>query len=520
MKDSIIAGTGNSRYLRTSLPADTTWEDALEMLRSGTFPVDFAGINDAGFTQLGTALNTANLLKSAVVTQLGLDSDATPSDAWLAIIDRLRGMVSSVAGKTGSVSLGAGDVSYSSQESYANGTAGAAIGGLAEDIGDLSSLETDDKTSLVSALNEVAEGAMPDVDYGTSVLLVSPTEVAFSKDGNHNWYISGDDPVSITFGDDSYDSIFRVTWDGVVYELPYVRYARMTYYSGDTGILAYRNGLPRGVKTWGAIGNVTPLGYATRLETDAPFAICDKYTDSTDQSVTYTHVRIVAYDTAASHTIKIEKIPIEKAVVDPQLYLRTDYGVPSQWSGSGVLSVAEADATDAVGQFSHAEGRATLASGNMAHAEGSYNVASGKSSHAEGASNIASGSESHAEGQMNRASGIAAHAEGTSNEARGTSSHVEGSRSIATHRDQHIFGKFNALDPSEAASTERGTYVEMVGNGTAEDLRNNARTLDWQGNERLAGSLTLGAGTENETTLTAEDLAGLLTWWRNQNGNL
>ena len=86
MIDSVIAGTGNSRYLRTSISASTTWADALTMLRAGTFPIDLAGINISGFTTLGTALNSDTLLKSAIITALGLEADATPSDAWEAVL--------------------------------------------------------------------------------------------------------------------------------------------------------------------------------------------------------------------------------------------------------------------------------------------------------------------------------------------------------------------------------------------------------------------------------------------------
>lgn len=86
MIDSVIAGTGNSRYLRTSISASTTWEEALTMLRAGTFPIDLAGINISGFTTLGTALNSDSLLKSAIITALGLEADATPSDAWEAVL--------------------------------------------------------------------------------------------------------------------------------------------------------------------------------------------------------------------------------------------------------------------------------------------------------------------------------------------------------------------------------------------------------------------------------------------------
>ena len=41
-----------------------------------------------------------------------------------------------------------------------------------------------------------------------------------------------------------------------------------------------------------------------------------------------------------------------------------------------------------------------------------------------------------------------------------------------------------------AGANERGTYIEIVGNGTADNARSNARTLDWSGNEILTGSST------------------------------
>lgn len=149
MKDSIIAGTGNSRYLRTSIPADTTWADALAMLRAGTFPIDLAGINAAGFTQVGTALNTANLLKSAVVTALGLDANATPSDAWEAIISLANEKVASVAGKTGIVTLDANDIEFDAEESYDSGTVGAWLDSLVEQIAtDMASVRGDVKRTV------------------------------------------------------------------------------------------------------------------------------------------------------------------------------------------------------------------------------------------------------------------------------------------------------------------------------------------------------------------------------------
>jgi hypothetical protein len=40
--------------------------------------------------------------------------------------------------------------------------------------------------------------------------------------------------------------------------------------------------------------------------------------------------------------------------------------------------------------------------------------------------------------------------------------------------------------------------------------RSNARTLDWQGNESISGSLTLGKGTADEVSISAAQLAQLL----------
>ena len=56
---------------------------------------------------------------------------------------------------------------------------------------------------------------------------------------------------------------------------------------------------------------------------------------------------------------------------------------------------------------------------------------------------------------------------------------------------------YNVADTNASNSTERGNYIEIVGNGTANNARSNARTLDWDGNEVLAGKLTVGSGPSN-----------------------
>ena len=147
---------------------------------------------------------------------------------------------------------------------------------------------------------------------------------------------------------------------------------------------------------------------------------------------------------------------------------------------------AEGDNTDASGSASHAEGRNTTASGINSHAEGYSTNASASQSHAEGISTTANGMYSHAEGYQTIATGQASHAEGYRSSCYGHYSHAEGYAVTASSQCQHAFGKWNIADGA-------GTYVEIVGNGTDGSNPSNARTLDWSGNEVLAGKLTVGA---------------------------
>ncbi len=161
-------------------------------------------------------------------------------------------------------------------------------------------------------------------------------------------------------------------------------------------------------------------------------------------------------------------------------------------TASGFSSHAEGNETIASGRASHAEGNSTTASEENSHAEGTGTAASGFSSHAEGVNTTASGNYSHAEGVGTTASGTNSHTEGLASTASGDYSHAEGSETIANNKCQHVFGEYNGVDPSSALSSARGTYIEIVGNGTTSSARSNARTLDWSGNETLTGNLTVG----------------------------
>ena len=155
----------------------------------------------------------------------------------------------------------------------------------------------------------------------------------------------------------------------------------------------------------------------------------------------------------------------------------TALGLNNEASGYGSFAVGIGN--EASGDGAVAEGMASEASGRQAHGEGFYTQASGDYSHAEGAYTVASGFNSHAEGSDAVASGDQSHAEGEGTEAAG--------------ENQHVGGKYNVIDQSNA-------YAEIIGNGTDENNRSDARTLDWQGNETIAGDLFFNGGQNGLTS--------------------
>jgi len=148
----------------------------------------------------------------------------------------------------------------------------------------------------------------------------------------------------------------------------------------------------------------------------------------------------------------------------------------------------EESASYTIGTNAVALGNKTQASGNSATALGSESVATSDNAVAIGAKATASGNSSYAIGE----------------------------NTIANHRDQFVFGKFNVADTNASAATAIGDYAEIVGNGTADNARSNARTLDWDGNEVLAGKLTVGAAPTNNmdvaTKQYVDSKADTKTW--------
>lgn len=119
--------------------------------------------------------------------------------------------------------------------------------------------------------------------------------------------------------------------------------------------------------------------------------------------------------------------------------------------------------------------------------------------------------------KVNTATGQYSTTEGFNCEASGSGSHAEGDGTIANHNSQHVFGTYNLADTSSELPTAKGNYAEIVGNGTNTNSRSNARTLDWSGNEVLAGGLKVYGNKDvavvnsftNDITTTADGLASI-----------
>ena len=169
---------------------------------------------------------------------------------------------------------------------------------------------------------------------------------------------------------------------------------------------------------------------------------------------------------------------------------------------SGNYSHSEGQGTKATGIASHSEGIATQALAAAAHAEGYNTIANNTYAHTEGYMSTVNASKGHAEGENTNVTGTGAHAEGYQSQAAGYYSHSEGHNTIANHAYQHTLGEYNIQDPSNNSAWNRGNFVEIVGNGTGDQARSNARTLDWNGNEVLSGDLTIFKGQQNESKLS------------------
>ena len=277
---------------------------------------------------------------------------------------------------------------------------------------------------------------MPETQFSNLTHIYSP-EISTPADVNgefiNDFTISSDGTMIINTGD-----TVKVTFDGTVYE-------------------CVRQG------QW--IGNQSLTSYAGMEDTGEPFlfslqTIPSFHTKSTDC--------VVKVEADISQIKKIDSKFLELPIAP----------------GSGTNSTIE-NCTANYDYYIK-----NTANGKYSHAEGASNSADGECSHAEGSGTKATGFYSHAEGGWGEASGYHAHSEGEFTKAIGDDSHSEGKGTIAKGKFQHVQGRYNVEDTGT-----NGMYAHIVGNGTDDDKRSNAHTLDWYGNAWFAGEVKVG-GTE------------------------
>lgn len=147
-------------------------------------------------------------------------------------------------------------------------------------------------------------------------------------------------------------------------------------------------------------------------------------------------------------------------------------------------NIAVGEGAIAPNSNSIAIGTEVFAKGNSSCAQGSYVTANGDSSCAQGRGTIARGDYSHAEGLDTETNTVA------------DAAHAEGFQTKASSDYQHVQGKYNIEDTANK-------YAHIVGNGTSENNRSNAHTLDWEGNAWYAGKLSQeGTPTEDKDLAT------------------
>ena len=305
---------------------------------------------------------------------------------------------------------------------------------------------------------------MPETQFSNLTHIYSPdvsTPADVNGDFISDFTISSDGTYIINTGD-----TVKVTFDGTVYEC-----VRQGYYIGNKSLLSYA-GEDTGEPFLFSMGSIPSF-----------------HTKNTDC--------VVKVEADISQIKKIDSKFLELPIAP----------------GSGTNSTIENCTANyggytkntANGKYSHAEGASNSADGECSHAEGFQCSASKDCSHAEGWGTKATGFYSHAEGGFSKASGYHAHSEGEYTKAIGDDSHSEGKGTIAKGKYQHVQGRYNVEDPITG-----GEYAHIVGNGTDDDKRSNAHTLDWGGNAWFAGEVKVGGTGQYDyaakTLATTEDI--------------
>lgn len=355
------------------------------------------------------------------------------------------------------------------------------------------------------------------VTFGEPVILVPETTLEFHKDGENDWYVTDANPVeSFTTANLVYDMVYKVIFDGVEYD------DLLCYKLGRRYLKTEIN--KESTMSYTAIGSVSNFDDVNDFlgTSELPFCIMDGLIDTISNEIRF----FVFNSTASTHTLKVIGIPFTKKIVDERFYTNSDKnplvrkGKGKHYSCiAGLGCSANGAYSMAMNAYCEANGNYSVASGAVTSANGNYSVAGGCFSQANGDYSVAFGNrlssglvDTQANGRMGVAIGYGCIADGNNSRAlgqgvntKGTLSTGIGDRITANGRLHFAIGKYNLVE-------EGDLYAFSVGNGTSEEARSNAFTLDWEGNgcyqgkvESKSGVLKLG-----DTEVTEEQLKALL----------
>ena len=152
-----------------------------------------------------------------------------------------------------------------------------------------------------------------------------------------------------------------------------------------------------------------------------------------------------------------------------------------------------------------------IASGDRSFAGGVTSIASGDGAFAygqktNGISTTAAGSGSLAIGKGVTANGNASQAFGQETVAKAAASTALGNFTISSGLAATVIGQANVEDTEDVSGHGNGAkkHIFIIGNGLNASNRSNALAVDWDGNEELAGNLTLNKGATNEFTINGD----------------
>lgn len=219
---------------------------------------------------------------------------------------------------------------------------------------------------------------------------------------------------------------------------------------------------------------IANMGYGNSegagVETTKPF-----YTLGTRKTTT------AVYDPASTYSLG------DLCIYNDKLYVcKTAITTPEAWTSLHWQL--------AVGSYSLATGEDVIASGQYSIASGNLTTALGYWSYAGGYASKATQEASFAHGHGVSAYAKYAHAEGIRTLAYGEASHAQNEYNYARGKAQTVLGSFAVADSSATTTHPSGDldyrkYAAIVGNGTADNARSNALTVDWSGNVEAAGEV-------------------------------